>query len=162
MTKKNVHPLVALAETVATPKEVRANLRRFAEAILELALTRRVRAHDARAKMIWALNAYLDRHHFANFSRKRSIDKIVAKTMRDYESKLRGLLQRDLQSEKSRKHSDESRLENLKDELLSSQPGYRWDAYHGSSWQYLYRLHSSHSTAEASYKDLLGETGFAG
>lgn len=117
----SVTPLQALAESSATPKAVRATLTRIAQRVLKHCNNHRVTLTQAKALMRWVLDAYLDLHYFANFGRKKAVDKVISKATRNYKSRLVSELRGDLvRAKKTGRVTRESWLES---QLTSSNPG---------------------------------------
>jgi len=79
---------MALAEAIATPKEIQAKLRAIAEQEADQALSDQIEATQARRRLEAKLNAYLDKHYFAGFGRKRMVDKVTARVLKLYKGKL--------------------------------------------------------------------------
>ena len=136
MTKKTATPLLALAESLAEPKQVKKKLQKIADAVRAHALKHRYQTKALRERLRWALDGYLDNHYYANFKRKQTIDKIISKTMRGYEGELRSATLALLHKERSSKWPKQAAIERLKKQLTSGQLGESWSY----SWHYASEL----------------------
>ena len=99
-----ITPLLQLAETMATPKEVRAQLNSQAKRLAFHCLSCVEPVSVASAAIAGRLNAYLDLHCFSGFQRKRSVDKAVKRAMKTYRKDLaaiEAILEREMKKHES-------------------------------------------------------------
>jgi hypothetical protein len=84
-------PLQALADCLATPKEIKRLLDAKVQGLVDACLQDRLSSQKARDELRRRLRTFLDSRGFARFGRKKLLDKVIAKAMRegDYSFRLR-------------------------------------------------------------------------
>ena len=101
MMANEIHPLFALAESLASPKEIKSKLHNVAAAAAEAAYDARLSELGAKRNVVSSLDSFIEGHFFSGFGKKKTLDKVIATSMKGYRKKLKELLLQDIRELKS-------------------------------------------------------------
>ena len=130
MKKTKQHPLEALGDILATPREIEDFLEGIAFQVRESFLEDRKKTTITRVRIRESLEHFLAGRHFAGFKKKRTLDRVIKKALANYKHDVKRRLRVDLSM--ARRDGDKYTSERIVAALRSGDPGYD----HRDTWSY--------------------------